>query len=67
MSITIKSNQNNVAYTEAGKKKNNKNSKSIDARAMTMGGTIDEKVSAMRTLARKQAMRLVSIEIDLNF
>ncbi len=67
MSITIKSNQNNVAYTEAGKKKNNKNSKSIDACAMTMGGTIDEKVSAKRALARKQAMRLVSIEIDLNF
>lgn len=57
MSITIKSNQNNVAYTEAGKKKNNKNSKSSDARAMTMGGTIDEKVSAKQKKDVKNSRR----------
>ena len=59
MSITIRGNQENINLFDNAKDVTKTNRKSIDARALTMGNSTDERIEAKRALARKQAMKLV--------
>ena len=60
MSVSIRGNQENFTIFNNAKDTMKTNGKSIDARGLTMGSSMDARIDAKWALARKQAMKLVS-------